>query len=130
MSDLSDLTPSSDTIEVKVVHPKTGESFNNDDGSQMVVELYAPHTKEYKSAFYKQATARMKMQDAEEMDYEALESAALDLLSNITKSWDITYGGKKPKLTPTKAKEVYSEVFWLKSQVEEAMNSFEVFTSA
>lgn len=130
MADLSDLTPSSDTIEVKIVHPKTKEPFNNDEGSQMVIELYAPHTKEYKSVFYKQASKRLKMQEGDDMDFEALEEASVDLLAGITKSWDIQIGGKKPKLNPSKAKEIYSEVFWLKSQLEGALNNFEVFTDA
>jgi hypothetical protein len=30
--DLKDLTPTSETIEVKIVHPTTREPFLNDDG--------------------------------------------------------------------------------------------------
>ena len=126
--DLKDLTPTTDTIEVKIVHPVTKEPFPNDDGSQMTVEVYAPHTKQYKSGVYKQASARMKMSKTDDIDFEALENASIDLLANITKSWNITYDSKKPKLTEAKAKEVYDTVFWLKMQVEEAINTFEVFT--
>jgi hypothetical protein len=128
MPDLRDLTPTSETIEVKIVHPTTREPFLNDDGSQMSVEVYAPHTKNYKTSVYKQASARMKMSKSDDIDFEALENASIDLLAGITKSWNITYDSKKPKLTEAKAKEVYDTVFWLKAQVEEAINTFEVFT--
>jgi hypothetical protein len=126
--DLKDLTPTSETIEVKIVHPTTRELFLNDDESPMSVEVYAPHTKNYKTAVYKQASARMKVSKGDDIDFEALENASIDLLAGITKSWNITYDGKKPKLTEAKAKEVYDTVFWLKMQVEEAINTFEVFT--
>lgn len=126
--DLRDLTPTSETIEVKIVHPTTREPFLNDDNTQMSIEVYAPHTKQYKSAVYKQASARMKMNKTDDIDFEALEEASLDLLVGITKAWNITFDGKKPKLTATKAKEVYTDVFWLKMQAEEAINNFEVFT--
>lgn len=126
--DLKDLTPTSDTIEVKIVHPTTREPFLNDDETQMAVEVYAPHTKQYKAAVYKQASARMKMPKGDDFDFEALEDASIELLANITKSWNITFDGKKPDLTDAKAQAVYNEVFWLKMQVEEAINTFEVFT--
>lgn len=126
--DLMSLTPVSDTIEVKIVHPVTREPFLNDDGSQMSLELYAPHTKQYKAAVYKQASTRIKASNLEELDFETLDTAGVELLASITKEWNITYDGKQPKLTPEKAKEVYDKIFWLKAQAEEGINSFEVFT--
>jgi hypothetical protein len=126
--DLKDLTPTSETLEVKIVHPTTQEPFLNDDKSQMVIEVYAPHTKKYKAAIYKQASTRIKVSSMDEIDFETLDTASVEFLAAITKSWDITYDGKKPKLTEAKAKEVYDQIFWLKAQVEEAISKFEVFT--
>ena len=51
--DLKDLTPTSETLEVKIVHPTTQEPFLNDDKSQMVIEVYAPHTKKYNARPYR-----------------------------------------------------------------------------
>ena len=46
MSDLNDLVPTSDTIDVVLKHPTTGEILtNDDDGSQMTVTVYAPPPK-------------------------------------------------------------------------------------
>ena len=54
----------------------------------------------------------------------------MTLLSKITVEWNITYGGEKPKLTVTKAKELYDEVFWIKDQIEGALADSLDFTKA
>ena len=59
-----------------------------------------------------------------------MEEATLTLLSKITASWDITYGGEKPKLTVAKAKELYDQVFWIKDQIEGALADSLDFTKA
>lgn len=126
MSDLNDLVPTSDTIDVVLKHPKTGEVLtNDDDGSQMIITVYASYTKEYKSAVYKQANARIKKAggkiESVDFDYEELEQASLELFAAVTKGWNITFNGEKPKFSAKKAKELYEKVFWIKPQVEEAI---------
>lgn len=134
MSDLIDLVPTSDTIEVKIVHPNTGEPITNDDGSQMEITIFAPHTKEYKSQIYTQAQERMKKKKGasslSDFSFDELEESSIDLFVNVTKSWNITFEGKQPRLTKAKAKEVYTKVFWLKPQVEEAIANYVDFTKA
>jgi hypothetical protein len=46
-----------------------------------------------------------------------------------TSSWNITYGGKKPKFSVAVAKEVYQEVFWIRDQIEEAVANSLDFTT-
>lgn len=126
MSDLNDLVPTSDTIDVVLKHPKTGEVLtNDDDGSEMTITVYANYTKEYKAAVYKQANLRIKKAGSEveivDFDYEELEQASLELFSSVTKGWNITFNGEKPKFSTKKAKELYEKVFWIKPQVEEAL---------
>ena len=131
--DLKDFTPKSDEVEVVVKHPVNGEPLTNKDGSDMVIVLHAPHSKAYKEAMYEQTNKRLKAaQGSGSIDLTAqdLEQASLELLSKVTKSWNITYDDKQPKLTVAKAKDIYDELFWLKPQLEEALNSFEVFTKA
>ncbi len=82
---------------------------------------------------YEQTNKRLKAaQGSGNMDLTAqdLEEASLELLSKATKSWNITYDDKQPKLTVAKAKAIYDELFWLKPQIEEALNNTEVFTKA
>jgi len=123
--DLMDLKPKSDLVEVMLLHPNTLETIFNDDKSEMTISIAAQHSREYKEAIYEQQDRRIKAMQSKgkttTVSASDIEKDAIDLLAKITKSWDITYGGEKPKLTLSKAKEVYSEVFWLRNQVEEAL---------
>ena len=131
--DLMNLKPTSDTVEVKLVHPNTGKTLKNDDNSDMTITLYASHSKEHKAVLHEQTNKRLKaMQSGKKQDFTAqdIEEATLTLLSKITAEWDITYGGEKPKLTVAKAKEIYDEVFWIKNQMEDALADSLDFTKA
>ena len=131
--DLKDLTPKSDTIDVTLVHPNTGEELKNPDGSNMTICMYATHSPEYKKVMHSQTNKRIKAAtkgDDLTMTSEDLESSTLDVLANTTKSWDITFSGEKPELTIKKAKEIYTEVFWIKVQLDEAVTNSLDFTKA
>ena len=128
-----DLKPTSDTVEVTLMHPNTGDVLKNDDKSDMTITVYAMHSKEHKSVMHEQTNKRLKsMQSGKKQEFTAqdLEDAALTLLSKVTAEWNITYGGDKPKLTATKAKELYDEVFWIKDQIEGALSNSLDFTKA
>ena len=129
--DLKDLTPSSDTVEVTIVHPTSYEPLTNEDGSSMVITMYAPHSKEYKAAMHEQTNRRLKQAQSKkkmEITAEDLEAATIELLAKTTKDWKITFGGVKPKFNVDKAKEIYEEVFWIKDQIEEALGNSLDFT--
>ena len=131
--DLMNLKPASDTVEVTLVHPNTGDTLKNDDKSEMTITVYASHSKEHKAVLHEQTNKRLKaMQAGKKQDFTAqdIEEATLALLSKITESWNITYGGENPKLSVAKAKELYDEVFWIKAQVEEALADSLDFTKA
>ena len=131
--DLMNLKPTSDTVEVKLVHPNTGDTLKNDDKTDMTITVHASHSKEHKDAMYEQTNKRLKsMQSGKKQDITAqdMEEATLSLLSKITSDWNITYDGGKPKLTVAKAKELYNEVFWIKDQIEEALADSLDFTKA
>ena len=131
--DLMNLKPTSDTVEVKLVHPNTGDQLKNGDKTDMTITVYASHSKEYKTVMHEQTNKRLKaMQSGKNKDFTAqdMEEATLTLLSKITASWDITYGGEKPKLTVAKAKELYDQVFWIKDQIEGALADSLDFTKA
>ena len=122
--DLLDLTPKSDEIVVAIKHPATGEPLKNDNESEMTITIYAPHSKEYKKVLHEQTNKRLKkMQSKGDKDItaEEIEEATLEALAKTTKEWNITYGGEMPKLTVAKAKEVYETVFWIRSQIEGAI---------
>lgn len=131
--DLMNLKPTSDTVEVKLVHPNTGDALKNDDKTDMTITVHASHSKEYKTALHEQTNKRLKaMQSGKKQEITAqdMEEATLTLLSKVTADWNITYGGEKPKLTIAKAKDLYDEVFWIKDQIEEAVADSLDFTKA
>ena len=122
--DLKNLTPTSDTVDVTIVHPTTLEPLTNDDKTEMTITMYAPHSKEYKSILHHQTNKRLKQaQGKKKVDItaESIEEATLEVLVKATKSWNITYDGKKPKYSADTAKEIYEQVFWIKDQIEEAV---------
>jgi membrane-associated HD superfamily phosphohydrolase len=124
--DLKDLTPSSETTEVTIVHPATLEMLVNNDKSPMTITMHSPHSKAYKSAIYEQTDKRLKKAQGKkslEITAEELEDAAIELLAKTTKDWNITFDGEQPNFTVSKAKSIYSEVFWLREQIEEALNN-------
>lgn len=132
--DLKNLTPASDTIEVILVHPNTLEPLMNEGlDNEMSITLYAPHSKEYKKLVHEQTDKRLaQMQKSKKVQVSAadLEKSSIDILAKATKEWDITYDGESPKLTVPKAREIYSEYFWIKDQLEEAINETLDFTQA
>jgi hypothetical protein len=130
MADLANFKPKSDEI---VVTLKIGDEVltNDTDNSDMTWTLYAPHTKEYKEVQYDltdqiieraqgDKTYRPKAKDMAERDFE--------VLARITKSWNITFNEKKPKLTINKAKELLEDFPFIKEQLEKALEEKEGFT--
>ena len=133
--DLKNLTPTSDTIEVILVHPNTLEPLMNEGNkkSEMSITLYAPHSKEYKKLVHEQTDKRLaQLQKSKRVQISAsdIEKSSIDILAKDTKEWDITYDGESPKLTVPKAREIYTEYFWIKDQLEEAINETLDFTQA
>ena len=124
--DLKDLTPTSDTVDVNIVHPTTLEPLLNDNSEPMVITMYAPHSKEYKAAIHEQTNKRLKQAQSKkkvDLTAEDIEEATLDLFAKTTKSWSITYDGEEPNFSVSKAKEIYSEVFWIRDQIDEAVSN-------
>jgi len=130
------LIPTTDTIDVVITHPSTYEPLTNEDGTEMTITVYAPHSKEYKAAVHEQTNIRLKQMQAKgnrnnnTITAEELEVATVKMLAKTTKDWSITFGGEQPKFTVEAAKKLYEDVFWIKDQIEEAVSTSEVFTQA
>ena len=134
--DLMNLIPTTDTIDVVITHPSTYEPLTNEDGTEMTITVYAPHSKEYKAAVHEQTNIRLKQMQSKgnrnnnTITAEELEVATVKMLAKTTKDWSITFGGEQPKFTVEAAKKLYEDVFWIKDQIEEAVSTSEVFTQA
>lgn len=130
--DLKDLKPKVDDITVTIVHPSTGETLENKDGSPMTITMYAKHSKEYKAYTHSRTNENIaksrKSGKPLEFRAEDLEAEEINLFANTTKSWDITYDGKKTQFSVDKAKEIYNELFWIREQLDDTLTSEDVFT--
>ncbi len=120
--DLKDLTPKSDIIEVQLAHPSNGEPLLNNDKSRMTISVYGPYSKEYKKILYKHTKDKIKDGQAN-LDVVEIEELNIAVLAEATVSWNITFDGKNPELSVELAKEIYEEVFWIKTQIDEAVQS-------
>lgn len=131
--DLMNLIPTTDAIEVVIKHPANFEPLLNDDGTEMTITVFAPHSKEYKAAVHEQTNLRLKQmqksgRNNNAITAEELEAASIKMLAKTTKDWNITFDGEQPKFTVASAQSLYEKVFWLREQIEEAVAETEVFT--
>lgn len=130
--DLSNLKPNTENVLVKLVHPVTEEPVTNEDGSQMTITVLHPQSKEYKAIQYEQQNEKIKkMQKLGKnamITAQELEETSITILAKMTVEWNITYDSKKPRLSVEKAKEIYSDFYWIVAQIEEAIADQEVFT--
>lgn len=128
--DLSKLIPTDDTIVVSVKHPLTEEVLVKDDGKEMTITLYAPHSAQYKAVLHDQANKRIqKFSKGKKASFtaEEMEASTLELLAKTTKDWNIQFNGKSPKFNATEALELYAKVPWLKNQLLEAQEDITAF---
>ena len=87
--DLSTFIPKSDLATFDIRNPLTGEVMVKDDGTDMTITVYLPHSKEYKSVVHEQNNKRISRAQKGKTVYtsEDLEEATLELLVKTTKEW-------------------------------------------
>jgi hypothetical protein len=128
--DLSNLVPTDDTIVVTIKHPVTDEPLTKDDGKEMTITVYAPHSAQYKSTVHEQTNKRIqKAAKGKKMTFtaEEIEATTLELLAKTTKDWNIQLNGKSPKFSVAEATDLYNKLPWLKQQVLEAQEDYTAF---
>lgn len=122
--DLKNLIPESDTVVVELVYK--GNTLTNEDGTPMTVEVYLPHTKEYKDTRHRQSDfiiskGEQKLKSAE---YEDL---GYSFIVDTTKSWNITFDGDQPKFTKKKAREVFEALPFIPELIRKKVDEQEAF---
>jgi len=101
----------SETSILKVRHPLNGSE------TDITIELYGADTKHYRSAVNSLAKSRSKNKSSATM--EEIEDAALTLLADCTASWNnIEENKKQLPFSKENAKRIYSELPWLRKQVD------------
>jgi len=128
--DLFNLIPTDDTIVVTLKHPITDEPLKKDDGKEMTITVYAPHSAQYKAVVHEQTNKRIqKAAKGKKITFTAedIESATLELMAKTTKEWAIQLNGKSPKFSLDEAVDLYNKLPWLKAQVLEAQEDYNSF---
>lgn len=125
--DLQNTLPEADTLVIEIMFK--GEVIKNDDDTPMTVEMYLPHSKEYRKVRHEQADVLIERK-ADKLKSSEAEELGLDFLAKTTKTWNITYGGNKPKFSVKKAKEIYAALPWLPDFIAEEVEKQKGFMKA
>jgi hypothetical protein len=129
--DLSNFIPKSDIGTFEIRHPITGEILAKDDGTEMSVTVYLPHSKEYKAVVHEQNNKRIARAQKGKTVYtsEDLDEAVSELLVKTTKDWNIQLDGESVPFSQEKAREIYAKLPWVKAQVMQQQDDLTNFLS-
>lgn len=131
--DLSNIGKPQDTTDVTLYNPVTSEVLTNEDGSEMTVTVHGPYSKKYKTISHAQQNRRLQKAQRTggklNLSAEEIEAAGLDLLVKCVSGWNITLNGEKPDCTEAKVRDVFTEMPWVREQVDSALGDVQAFLS-
>ena len=129
--DIANFIPATDTVEVELKNPTTGEVMTNKDESPMTITMYLPHSKAYKDVRHAQTNKRIQesqKKNKKVITAQEIEAETLDLLVKTTAGWNITYKEEQPNFSEDLAREVYELAPFIAEQLFEGVAEAEVFT--
>ena len=131
MADLLSIGKTKETTNVVLYNPVNSEILTNEDGSEMTITIHGPYSKRYKSISHAQQNRRLQKAQRTggklNLSAEEIESSALDLLVKCVEDWTITLGGEQPACTETKVREVFTDLPWVREQVDAALGDAQAF---
>lgn len=129
--DLMNIGKIKETTDVTLYNPITSEILLNEDGSDMTITVHGPYSKKYKSIAHAQQNRRLQKAQRTggklNLSAEEIEAAALDLLIKCVDGWNITLGGEQPDCTEAKVREVFTDLPWVREQVDAALGDAQAF---
>ena len=124
--DLKNFVPSADNVEVEL--KINDKNLKNPDGSNMTIATLSPYSKKYKEIIQKLSNERIKKSKDRQLDSSDYEDFALEVLTETTVEWNITWDGKKPEFNKKLAKEIYDSAFWIKALINQEHTKLVDFT--
>lgn len=114
------------TTTVVLVHPLTGDTLRNDDGSPMTVLVHGPYSPRYKAISHEQQNRRMealrKSGGKMTLTAEQIEESALAILVGSIEDWDITLDKDPEPFSPETAKVVLTDYPWVREQIDSTIS--------
>lgn len=130
--DISNFIPKTDTVDVELTNPMTGEVMTNEDGSPMTITMSLPHSKRYKEVRHEQTNRRIQASQkkgGKTITAQEIEAETIDLLIKTTASWDITYKNERlDKFDEKVAREIYEVAPFIPEQLYEGVAEADLFT--
>lgn len=130
--DISNFIPKTDTVDVELTNPMTGEVMTNEDGSPMTITVFLPHSKRYKEVRHEQTNRRIQASQkkgGKTITAQEIEAETIDLLIKTTASWDITYKNERlDKFDEKVAREIYEVAPFIPEQLYEGVAEADLFT--
>lgn len=100
----------SETSKLTVRHPITGAD------TDITIEVFGTDSVAYKTAV---SAITKKFSKRKNVSLEERENAAIELLANVTKGWEnLEEKGKKLSFSKEVAIRIYSELPWLRKQID------------
>ena len=124
--DLKNFVPSADNVEVEL--KINDKNLKNPDGSNMTITTLSPYSKKYTEIIQKLSNERIKKSKDKQLDSSDYEDFALEVLTETTVEWNITWDGKKPEFNKKLAKEIYDSAFWIKALINQEQAKLVDFT--
>ena len=134
MYDLKSLAPNDAGEELKLLHPTTGEPLVDEDGKPALILLVGMDSQQWRDEQRKQSIKRIKrtVGDVDEAaELEQVGQNAIDLLVACTLDWSgIAWEGKDLEFSADNARMLYTELAWLRDQVDRFIGQRANFISA
>lgn len=129
--DLMNIGKIKETTDVTLYNPINSEILLNGDGSEMTITVHGPYSKKYKAIAHAQQNRRLQKAQRTggklNLSAEEIEGAALELLIKCVDGWNITLGGEQPDCTENKVREVFTDLPWVREQVDAALGDAQAF---
>lgn len=120
-----DLVPTSETMTVEIT--RKGKTQLNTDGTVMSIEVYLPHSKQYKEVRHNQADFLFSKGD-EKLKSVEYENLNLEFIVEITKDWNLDGPEGKLKFTKKEAKKLYDLLPFIPKLIRKELDKHEDFS--
>ena len=105
---------------LNLLNPATGEPLLDDNGEQVGIYLLGKDSEVYRRAQRTITNRRLSRKGSSAITAERIESEANEVLAHCTASWQgIVYQGDEVDCSFSMAKRIYTQIPWVKEQVDE-----------